>query len=43
MTTAAIGDTRRVGREIIRRLLARADTVAPLVRDPDIQLSGAHG
>jgi uncharacterized protein YbjT (DUF2867 family) len=35
MTTAVIGATGHVGREIVRGLLARGDAVAALVRDPD--------
>jgi uncharacterized protein YbjT (DUF2867 family) len=35
MTTAVIGATGRVGTEIVRGPLARGDTVAALVRDPD--------
>jgi nucleoside-diphosphate-sugar epimerase len=35
MTTAVIGATGRVGSEIVRGVLARGDTVAALVRDPD--------
>jgi uncharacterized protein YbjT (DUF2867 family) len=35
MTTAVIGATGRVGREIVRGVLARGDGVAALVRDPD--------
>jgi uncharacterized protein YbjT (DUF2867 family) len=35
MTTAVIGATGRVGREIVRGLLERGDAVAALVRDPD--------
>jgi NAD(P)-dependent dehydrogenase (short-subunit alcohol dehydrogenase family) len=35
MTTAVTGATGRVGSEIVRGLLARGDTVAALVRDPD--------
>jgi uncharacterized protein YbjT (DUF2867 family) len=34
MTTAVIGATGRVGREIVRGVLARGDAVAALVRDP---------
>src|SRR5689334_2519274 len=34
MTTAVIGATGRVGREIARGVLARGDTVTALVRDP---------
>ena len=35
MTTAVIGATGRVGREIVRGLLERGGEVAALVRDPD--------
>jgi len=35
MTTAVIGATGHVGSEIVRGLLARGETVAALVRDPD--------
>jgi len=34
VTTAVIGATGRVGSEIVRRVLARGDAVAALVRDP---------
>src|SRR5262249_18243585 len=34
MTTAVIGDTGRVGSEIVRGVLARGDAVTALVRDP---------
>ena len=34
MTTAVIGASGRVGSEIVGRVLARGDTVVPLVRDP---------
>jgi uncharacterized protein YbjT (DUF2867 family) len=35
MSTAVIGATGRVGSEIVRGILARGDSVAALVRDPD--------
>jgi uncharacterized protein YbjT (DUF2867 family) len=35
MTTGVIGATGRVGREIVRDVLARGETVTALVRDPD--------
>ncbi len=35
MTTAVVGATGTVGREVVRRLLARGDPVRALVRDPD--------
>jgi NAD(P)H dehydrogenase (quinone) len=35
MTTAVLGATGRVGSEIVRGLLARGESVATLIRDPD--------
>jgi uncharacterized protein YbjT (DUF2867 family) len=35
MTTAVLGATGRVGSEVVRGVLARGDTVAALVRDPE--------
>jgi uncharacterized protein YbjT (DUF2867 family) len=35
MTTAVMGATGRVGSEVVRGVLARGDTVAALVRDPE--------